>query len=321
MNKTWRYLGQFLVSLAILYGLWRRLDRDLIAGQWHAADPGRLVLAFSFHFLALGVSLIRWRLLLRPLGISLSWFAVGWVYMMGGFFNSFLPTSIGGDAVRILKTAEWSGRRAEAAASVVVERWTGMIAFLCFCLAAIALGAYPYLGLRNTLLTFFFALGLMFGLAGLMRRLGDPDRAAGGGLARKIRRKWRRFREAMTGYREHPRSFWWAMAWAFVVQGILIVYYVVLAWSLGMGGRWSGYAVVVPLSELVSMVPVSLGGFGTREAAFIGMAGVIGLAPEQAFLLAFARGILGLGFNLLGVVTLWFPYRPAGSTVSPPPTS
>lgn len=298
---------QIFISLLILYWLWTRMDREALMEALHTARLGRLLIPFSVHFLALGVSLIRWQLLLRPLGIHLSLFAVGWVYMMGGFFNSFLPSSIGGDAVRILKTGEWTGLRAEAAASVVIERWSGMIAFLMFCLMALGMGAYVYLGVYGTALIVALTLSMSISLVWMFKRKVPSSKRP----ILTLRRKWENFRDAIHSYGNHLTAFAWAMAWAFVVQAVLIGYYVILAWSLNMPGTLLGFAVVVPISELISMLPISLGGFGTREAVFIGMADLLGLSPEQGFFLSFVRGVLGLLFNLLGVVTLWYPYAPS----------
>ncbi len=307
-SGAFKFFLQFGFSLLALYIIARNLDLSVLKSQAGEVNPLRLAIAFSFHFVALFVSLIRWQLLLRPLGIRLSWFAVGWVYMMGGFFNSFLPTSIGGDAVRILKTGEWSGHPAEATVSVVVERWTGLIAFLLFCLLALVLGAHKVLGLTWSLMILVLTLGMVLVLAFVMRRV-DPD-ADGNRNVGLIVEKWLKFRHAMVRYRDSPGAFTWAMIWGLVVQGVLILYYGVLAWSLNLPVHWMGLAVAVPLSELVSMIPVSLGGFGTREAVFFGLAGLLRMPPELAVWLALVRGLLGVLFNMLGIVTLWVPYHP-----------
>ena len=318
MKGLLRWLLQVLVSVLLLAWLLAQLDRAQIARLLAQAPVIRIVLAFSLHFLGVGISLIRWRLLLTPLGIRLPWLALGWVYWMGAFFNTFLPTNIGGDVIRIYKTAQWSGHTARATASVVVERWTGLIAFLVICLMALGLGAWQSIGALWALALVGLTAVLCLLLVYLIRseRLHVASRRFG-----PLARKWAAFREALRQYHSHGAALTAAMAWAFVVQGIVIVYFYVVAWALGLQGPPLGYAVVVPLSQLVALIPISLWGFGTREAVFIGMAPLLGLRPEQAFLVSMTGAVLGIGFNMMGVLTLWIPYRPQRSPAAPtPPT-
>ncbi len=297
---------QLGVSVVLLIILFHFVDISKQISVLRRMTVLEFLILLSFHFAGLFVSLIRWQYLLLPFGIRLSWFALGWVYWMGAFFNTFFPTNIGGDVIRIYQTGKWSKKYAEVTASVVVERWTGLLAFLFFSLLAVALGAYHLVGWETTLV-----IGVLtIACAGILYMFIRFRHLESRFFPRFIRKKWVAFRESLQLYQHHGGAFWKAMAWAFVVQGIVVLYFYVVAVVLRYPVSFIGSFVVVPLTQLASLIPVGMWGFGTREAVFAGLAHVMNLSRDEALMVSLTGASVGILFNMLGGVTLLIPYHP-----------
>ena len=83
------------------------------------------------------ISTLKWRILLGPVGLSTPYLRLLGFYFTGMFFNLFLPTIIGGDAVKAVLLARETGAPARATMSVFMERKSGCVALLLIALVAI----------------------------------------------------------------------------------------------------------------------------------------------------------------------------------------
>ena len=87
------------------------------------------------------------------------------------------------------------------------------------------------------------------------------------------------------------------------MQGILVAFYLAIAHSLRIPITFAQLAVIVPISFIVQMLPVSMNGFGVREATFGFYFTRLGLPLESALLVSFIGAALVLLFSLSGGVT------------------
>ncbi|MCB0749340.1 MAG: flippase-like domain-containing protein, partial [Ignavibacteriae bacterium] len=85
-----------------------------------------ILLAFVLNY----SSAIKWNMLLKSRGMAVKLWRIYAFYNIGKFFNLILPTSLGGDVVRIFQLGKFTGRKHTAAASVIVERFTGLIVLM-----------------------------------------------------------------------------------------------------------------------------------------------------------------------------------------------
>ena len=95
-----------------------------------------LVLSFSLHALGLIISAYRWQILIRAQGDDVPLGFLAKSYLVGNFFNLFLPTRFGGDVVRIWDGSRYSQSLLKSSAIVLAERFTGIIILLIFAFMA-----------------------------------------------------------------------------------------------------------------------------------------------------------------------------------------
>src|SRR5687768_14371377 len=111
-----------VVSLVLLVVLFARLGAGDVWQMLRSADPIWLGAGLALVVTALVISAWKWQVLLAAQGLRLSLRPLFTSYLVGLFFNNFLPSNIGGDVARVHDVAKRTGRGAAAAASVIGER-------------------------------------------------------------------------------------------------------------------------------------------------------------------------------------------------------
>ncbi len=308
------------VTSVLIAWLFHRMDWNHFRDVVHSGRPAWLVLAFGTHFIGTGLSVVRWRLLLQSLAIPLPWPAALWALMKGAFYNTFLPTAIGGDVVRIHQVSQWTRRLGVTATTVVVERWMGLVAMLLL----LGLGLFSAIG---PVILPIFLLSLasvtlpvagyaaVYKLGQRLRRHAPWDR---------LFRRLQTVHDALMTYRRDRRTMVRALAWSLVIQLDVVLYYWLIGQAFQVPTSLLGFAVLVPLVQVASLVPVSLWGLGVREAVFFQVAPFFGMLSEQGFIVSLVASVMGMLFNMLGLPMALGSYPssealPAAGAVRPRP--
>jgi uncharacterized membrane protein YbhN (UPF0104 family) len=188
--------------------------------------------------------------------------------------------------------------------SILVERALATLVLLVLVLGGLALVPLP-LPAGIALMSWIALAGLVGGAAACMNR---PVRRASLTALRGLRLGpvaglLERFYASLDSYRARPMALVWAIPIAFLHQGLRIAVAIGAGWSLGLHIPLSMFAIVMPIVLLVSLLPLSLGGVGMREAASVSLFGLAGVAPDAAFALAGLVSLLTVASVLPGV---WF---------------
>ncbi len=293
-----RYLSQVLkiaVSVILLAALLRGVDWRSILAELRRAHPVWVGAAWALFVAGLALRAWRWNGLLIadsihvPLGILTRW------YFIGGFFNTVLPTGFGGDVVKTYVLARYSSRPGAAAGSVLVDRFSGILALLV--IGSVALLVAPGLatpimaGLIWTLL-----IGALIALAVMTQK----------GLRDWVRRRLPRLAHSKLGQvlldaipAYGPRPLLRALAISLLFDGLLIGVNVCLARALDLSVALPYFFIFVPLISLSLLLP-SVGGLGVREMSYVALFGQAGVPPATATALSLLYYAVTLGSGLLG---------------------
>jgi glycosyltransferase 2 family protein len=305
------------VSTVLLVILFRRADVPTMAARFRQMDPAWTIAALGVYGLMLAVSAWRWRLLLRLQTVDVSLSTLTKSFLVATFFNNFLPSNIGGDVVRVADTAPFAGSRTLATTVVLLDRILGLIALLV--LAAVASALAWNLGIRLQGMQYVWVALVVFA-GGLVFCLRNPDR-----LSRTVRSlladrmqavqmRLQNLVGAMGRFAQQPRGLWFAFGGALVVQLLLVLFYVCAAHSLAVPFPFLAASVIVPISLAVQMVPLSINGFGVREAVFAFFFAGLGLNVSSALTLSLGSAALIMLFSLSGGAV--FMLRPRGARFS-----
>jgi uncharacterized protein (TIRG00374 family) len=287
-----RGLGRWLkptvtIGLYVLVFYWT--DAQQIMGKLRTAQLGTVALCILLYVSGQALSALKWRLLVIPVGLTTSYVRLVGFYFTGMFFNLFLPTIVGGDAVKAVLLARETGAPARATMSVFMERDTGLFALLGIALVAAYLAPPVALyGISLVALTWLLTAGYVAANVALFSpgayRL--VDRAIALSPLGAIRARTASLYQAAAPYTSAPGVIFFAVILSIVFQAVVIGVVFLNAHALSLSIPLSAVAVFVPLVSLAGMLPVSVNGLGVREALYILLFGQIGVPAEVAVSLA-----------------------------------
>ncbi|HEX2695069.1 MAG TPA: lysylphosphatidylglycerol synthase transmembrane domain-containing protein [Acidobacteriota bacterium] len=260
----------FSVSILALIIVYKAPVRDIL-GVFRTVGLGWLVLAFSLHAVGIFASAYRWQILARAQGDEIPLGYLMRSYLVGTFFSNFLPSSFGGDIVRIWDGSRYSRSLVRSSAVVVVERATGIVVLFLFALFA----SLFRLEMANDVPVIWAALVL--GLAGLaLAALFFTPFAErfiralpGGKFLRAPKEKILAFRAIILDYRHHKGPFLWASFWALVLQTNVVIYFFFIGKAFRLDIGFPDYFIFVPIVLLVQALPVTINGLGLREGSTV----------------------------------------------------
>ena len=290
-----------VVSIALLILLFSLLvDVNDVWTAIMTARPDGIALAIALIILALLVSAIKWGILLRAQVATISLPYLFNTYLVGLFFNNFLPSNVGGDVARIADIAKRTGKAPEATASVIGERLISGLALALTALIGLLFSPQvsgqfaPIVG--GLILFFVFVMGLFASrrakriISTVIRRLLGPKwferigRVAGS-IALAIRT---------------PSTFLWALFWSFAFHITLVLVNYAIFIGLNINLPLISFVLYVPIIAAIQLVPVSVNGFGVREVAYVYFFGTVGVSSSGAAAASLLFGILVMLVSLPG---------------------
>ena len=306
-------LAKIVVSVGLLVWLFGSTDLTRLWSYVARASFAWLAFALVLYLVQLLISAWRWGLLLGAQHVHVRWRKLVDSYVVAYFFNNFLPSNIGGDVIRIRDTAGHTGSKTLATTVILFDRVIGVMALVLIA----ALGAtssvsvgeprllpWPWVPRLPWVLWPALAGGLcVFVLAvrlpGAVALLLHPLRVL---HAEWVGERIERIVDALGRFRDHPAALISCFVCAILVQGVLVFFYFAIVRSMGIPVPVWHLAVIVPVSFVVQMVPISVNGFGVREAIFTLYFHQIGLPRESALVVSFMGAALMMLFSLTGAV-------------------
>jgi len=311
-----RYPIQILVSVGILAFLLYHIDVARTAELVLESDGRYFAVALAIFLVTTWVMAWRWQLLLASKGIHEP---LGWLtklYFIGYAAGQVLPTSMGGDAVRIVEHARRRpDARAEVAGAVVIERVIGATGTLLLVAVGLAVAAGRYSDLQVVLWVELAGLVTVVLVGVLMfsrrtRRLLE-ERIFPLGRRIRLEKPLERVHLALHGYREQPGVLAITLALTVVTQAARLVAIWMCGEAVGVDLSPLVYVILGPLLFLVMLVPFTINGLGVREAFFVAFLGRLGVDRDAAFATGFLFYVVTVATSLPGAaILLWRSARP-----------
>jgi uncharacterized membrane protein YbhN (UPF0104 family) len=305
---------KLMVSTGLLWLLFSRADLRTTLAHFRQMNILWMSAALAMYALMLIVSAWRWRLLLKVQTVHVSLSTLTKSFLVATFFNNFLPSNIGGDVVRVADTAPLAGSKTLATTVVLLDRLLGLIALLAVAAIASALAATVGLRLKGTGYVWVALVAIGTGLFVFLRFPNSVSRmlrAAGQGRAASLQTRLHNLVSAIERFARQPLMVWLAFAGAIAVQGLLVLFYICAARSLAVPLPFLAASVIVPVSLAVQMAPVSINGFGVREAVFAFFFTSLGFDVSSALTLSLGSAGLIMLFSLSGGGVFLLRSRPA----------
>jgi len=245
----------------------------------------------------------RWQFLLKAQKIAIPLrFLIASVFV-GQFFNSFLPTTVGGDAMRAYDTASQSKESTKSVISVFADRLIGVFALVILALFALIVG---YLSGQDVsfyvipVLLVFFLCSLAILMIINARLVGILDRVLQYLRLPKIAAKLDEAYQSIHILKDEPRILLIAFLVSLLLQVNVILFYYFIGVSLDLGVSFLYFSMIVPVALVVLLVPFSINGIGIREGIFVYLLTELGVQTRDAIALSWISFGLMLTQGLIG---------------------
>ena len=302
-KRTIVTVARFAVSTAMLAYLLVKVSnsRSSTLPDWSGGTGLWLTGAVVLTLAGIVLSALRWQTVLNALGERTRIGRLLSHYLAGQFVANVLPTTIGGDVLRVSRLSRDTGGTATSFASVVLERLTGWIVLPLITFAGFAVNP----GLRHLGRATQVALGLAAGTLVLLVLVlaGVASKRLGGRLDGDS--GWRRSLGALhlglTEMRRRPKAAMSVIAVGFAYQLVLVLAAVMAARALGIPAAGpTALLAFFPAVAIAQVLPISISGLGVREGLFVLFLHPLGVPNNQAVALGLLLYLLNLLVSLLG---------------------
>lgn len=302
-----------ILPILLLVGILIYVDPRQLYSVFSSLELDQVLLLFFASFVLIWISCIKWRMFIRASGNESGLFYLIRLYVLGYFVNLVSPSTFGGDVVRSYQLAKSSGKTYESFSATFLERFTGLIAMAILSFCAVIFGSSETTGLELPVFLFGFIVlsGSVVCFTGwgialfesvclkLCSFFGDKFSSQAAKFISKIK-------DASSFARSDL---------SLIVKTLFVsfLFHFCTIWNTKLAanaiGWWSapldGLLVVVPLVLIVSAIPLTPGGIGLQEGAFVFLLQRIGAGREEALAVALLLRAKSIVLGILGGF-IWF---------------
>jgi uncharacterized membrane protein YbhN (UPF0104 family) len=303
-RRRWVLPLRILVSLAMLGIIYTRVpdfDWQGIIPTWSRETIFWLAGATALTMFSIVLSAVRWQQVLHALGLRGPLRALVPLYFAGQFVSNVLPTTIGGDVLRVSRLSKENGDTPDTFASVVIERLTGWLVLPLITFFGLVINPELREMGRATSLAVIIAVATLAGLVLVLFAADHPS--LGGRFSARV--GWMRFIGAVhlgvDKLRHRPRAAASVIAAGLLYQFVLCVAALMAAEAVGLTDLGlTPLLAFFPAVLIAQVLPIGISGLGVREGAFVIFLTPLGVPAEQAVALGLLLYLLNLVASLLG---------------------
>lgn len=263
--------------------------------QLASVSPAMFALALALQIASNSVAAGRWFLIMKKIGFTRPFSFYLKSYFKGAFFNQGLPTSIGGDGLRVLDCSR-EGRTEDSFYGVFIDRIIGLAGLLLLNIVALLYNR-TILPEHITILLLSILLLLLAGLVSLffLRKIRFFSR---GRFLGHLGRLSERYYQVYSS----PLSVIIQIGLSVTTHLFAMAAFYILGRAMGLDYPLSVYLVLVPPVVLLIILPVSLAGWGIREGALVGIFLLIGADKSRVVSFSLLYGVTALTASLPGLL-------------------
>jgi uncharacterized protein (TIRG00374 family) len=299
------------ISLALLIFLFRQVDTASLLETLRNSDKPKLVIAFLAFSLVYILCFVRWEMLLKAAQINIPFRRVLISACGGIFFNLFLPSTIGGDLVRTIDLAMHTKRPREVVATVLLDRLSGYVGLVILAVIAVIIG-HRYIrdasvlfmvavitAILIVILLVLFNSRIYSKVNNILRPRGKREAHGVVSVLSRLRGSLKNLHSEMHIFRNYKKVIVYNLILSFAVQLVFPLIFYLIALSLGVRLNIIYFLVFLPIIGAITLIPISIGGLGLRDATTIYFFAKVGLSKD----LSFAMSLLSFSFILIyGVI-------------------
>lgn len=292
------------VTLLLFFLLFREISWPSLLTLFAHIKYTELLIGLCLGTLGVGFSAFLWHRLVLAEKIEADLAGLTSLYLIGVAFSHFLPTNMGGDAVKAFYVGRDSGNMTGSASTVLMSRITGFIGMLLIALPTLIFLHEQFeheLIKRFLLLSIFFvvAIGGIMVLAACLPRL--PGRYLEGVWAKnRLVKKVLETGTSMSRSMARPRTMTEAILFGILFWITNCLNYYEYAIALNLHVPFTFYLIAVPFVGIVGALPISISGFGVQENLVVYLFSTLHVSPTMALAVVLLMDLQRLFFGGLG---------------------
>jgi glycosyltransferase 2 family protein len=303
LSKRYKLLLRLIFSSGLLWYILSTTDLSAIIQSFRLVNHWWLFAAFLTLFIGKLLSGYRWQKLLNAHKLIVPLPLLIKSLFVGQFFNSFLPSTIGGDAIRVYDIALYCKKITRSLTTIFIDRLIGVFSLIFVGLVALGIGIYLNFDVAVycwiIVGSFIAILGIF--LAIFNRRLANlSDNVLRFFKMNGIADKARYATKAITDLKHERRLLGESFIISILFQINVILYYYFCAQALALEIRLIYFFLFTPIVLIILLLPFTINGIGLRESSYIYFFGIIGTGSGEAiafswlsFGLMLTQGIIG----------------------------
>lgn len=277
---------KLILTIVMFYFLFKYIDFNDLYEILRFSHGGTILIALLFQVASTFLAAYRWRLIMGLINFKepVSYYVQS--YFKGTFFNQVLPSSIGGDAVRIIDLTQKGYDKKDAFYGIFVDRIVGLVGLLVLNLLATII----FFGTFNKEFSFLIILITVGGISGfallfVFEKITFLSRYRGLDLFHRLSKR-------LNSLYADKRLLAKHMSISVGVHFLTILTMFALADSINMDIPFQIFLIAVPPVFLLTIVPISLAGWGIREGAMIGIFTLVGADETKILAMSILYGLL-----------------------------
>ena len=306
MKKIFNVL-RVIIAVGLLAWLLSKVNVKDSIMQMRNANLFFLLLAIIVFLFVILISVWRWKIILDARAMHFSFVYLTKVYFACWFFNNILPTSIGGDVIRIIYSIK-DNQKALAFSATFVDRMIGFVGLFFFALTA---SFFLLLSQHQNRFLVLNMVGFLMLVAIILVLFSDTAHRFFTRIFRRIKILslgdiFERSYAAVKEYRQNKVALLVSFLLSLLLQADIALSWYFTGYSVGSRIPVSYYFLYIPLVGLMTMIPVTLGGLGIRENSFVAFFTTAGLTEVQATSTSLLYLVINLIYALIGGIVFLF---------------
>lgn len=303
MRKKLSTAAKVAITGVIIWLVLSHVEFAPVAARLKRLGPLQIIIGLLPFVAQLIFASERWRIVCGRLGVTLRF---GWalqIVTIGTFFNQTLPSAVGGDAMRVWLLVRDRIGFGKAVNTVLCDRVLALVVLIVVSALTLPL-FYRHISEPSARygVTAFIVIGLLAFAVFL---------AVGQQIAHLLRR-WkfsRPFGELAHDFHRlftAPSVTIWLLIWSLAIHLLTIIAAWTIAELLAVQVNLVDCLIVIPPIVLITMLPISIAGWGLREGAMVVGFGLVGVVPSDALAISICFGLANIIVGLPGgLLWLW----------------
>lgn len=306
---NYKFFIKLLISSFILYLIFSKIEISEFILNIKKIGFAAISVLLLLALLKFVVETMRWRFVLKAIGFKFKFNYLLSLYLIGGFFSNFLPSTIGGDLARTAFIKGQNLKVSSAANTILFERFTGLYSVFMMCLLAVAVGWSRMSEYLRVFILLYSTIGIvvMSLIYIFFNKITDLFSILENKYSFKSLKKIGSILKTLDFSNYKKKTIISTMLFSIMMQLVVISVTVLVGISMGLKQvEISTYFIIMPPVWIITMLPISINGLGIREGVFALFLSNLGVSVEQSTALSLLSFLPFVSLSLVGGVVFMF---------------